>query len=280
LRDIKKKVKNLPVDLLNQKAGIHPSKLKNISFLFIRLEQSLFKLNLRLVLSIALQYKDKGLDLYDLVYEGVRGLKKAAEKFDIEKGYAFSTYAYPWIKEYIRAALASSLPITLPRHVYKLLTKVNAIKQRLASVNGRAPTDEELASEMGISMERFEIVRKAMALAARSNGATPLNYPNPRLNYHERTWEPILNDQGSVLENIISRENQPFEKMSNNVYSSDFMELIKTLPKEESSAIFSRLKGNSYNPSSGSTIQSNYIKGVKRLKRKALSDQIIKPNVN
>lgn len=88
-------------------------------------------------------------------YLGVRGLKKALSKFDPEKGFAFSTYAYPWIKEFMRIALASSLPITLPRHVYRLLLKVKNIQQQMSLISlGRMPTDEETADEMGISIER------------------------------------------------------------------------------------------------------------------------------
>ena len=122
-------------------------------------------------------------------------MKKALSKFDAEKGFAFSTYAYPWIREYIRSALASSLPIALPRHVYRLLVRVRSIQQQMLST-GRVPTDEETAEEMGIPMERFEVVRRAMALAARSNDATPViatsGSSSGRIQFHEATWERVI----------------------------------------------------------------------------------------
>ena len=132
-----------------------------------------------------------------LISAGVRGLKKALSKFDPEKGFAFSTYAYPWIREYIRSALASSLPIALPRHVHRLLMRVRGLQDQMLS-SGRMPTDEETAEEMGIPIERFEVVRRAMALASRSNDATPAislagsASASARIQFHEATWERVI----------------------------------------------------------------------------------------
>ena len=174
LRGLRRLSASVPLEVLASRTGIAPNKIQSLVILSLRLEQTLVRVNMRLVASVALQFVGKGMELDDLIYEGVRGLRKAYDKFDVAKGHAFSTYAYPWIKDYIRTALASALPITLPRHVYKLLSKVRAIKSRLSAELGRAPTEQELALEMGISMERYEVVRKAIALADRSNGATPL----------------------------------------------------------------------------------------------------------
>jgi DNA-directed RNA polymerase sigma subunit (sigma70/sigma32) len=127
------------------------------------------------------------------ICSGVRGLKKALSKFDPEKGFAFSTYAYPWIREYIRSALASSLPIALPRHVYKLLLKVRTVQEQMSQLTpNRLPTDEEIAAEMGIPIERFEIVRRAMALAAHSSDNTPPESSGARIQFDEATWERVF----------------------------------------------------------------------------------------
>lgn len=93
-----------------------------------QLQLILLRSNMRLVYSIAMNHQGMGLDINDLIYEGVLGLRKAMVKFDPSRGCAFSTYAYPWIKDYIRAALSKSLPISLPRHVYKLLIKLKFVK--------------------------------------------------------------------------------------------------------------------------------------------------------
>lgn len=117
----------------------------------LKLQQIMLQSNLRLVYYIAIRYQGMGLDLNDLVYEGVLGLQKALSKYDVDRGCAFSTYAYPWIQEYIRAALAKSMPIALPRHVHKLLVKVKAVQGKLFRRYNREPTEEELREELGLS---------------------------------------------------------------------------------------------------------------------------------
>jgi DNA-directed RNA polymerase sigma subunit (sigma70/sigma32) len=92
-----------------------------------KLETIILQTNMRLVYSIALQHQGMGVNIDDLVDEGVLGLRHALSKYDITRGYAFSTYAYPWIKDYMRSALSKALPISLPRHVYKLLVKVHTL---------------------------------------------------------------------------------------------------------------------------------------------------------
>ena len=155
----------MPFENVSRAIGMPTDRLIQLISKSEYIEGILLQGNLRLVHSIALQHQNMGLELDDLVYEGVRGLKKAIAGFDPSKGFAFSTYAYPWIREYIRTALASSLPITLPRNVYRLLLRVRSIQQQFVD-RGVTPTDEELAEEMGVTIERFEVVRKAMALAA------------------------------------------------------------------------------------------------------------------
>ena len=214
-----------------------------------RLERLLLGANLRLVHSIACQHVDQGLDVDDLVSEGVKGLKHAMTRFDPAKGFAFSTYAYPWIREYIRSALASSLPITLPRHVYRLLIRVRALQQQFAE-SGRDATDEELAQEMGISMERFDIVKRAMALAARSNSLTSaesmyMSSAGGRIQYEESTWERIMapHKLGNVVEHVPSYHAQPHAYVEGNQGEMRVAVLsaLNTLPEDEARAIHERL---------------------------------------
>jgi len=286
LRGLRKLSATVPVETLARRTGVSVDKLRSLVLLSLRLEQTLVKVNMRLVASIALQHVGKGMDLDDLVYEGVRGLRKASEKFDLEKGYAFSTYAYPWIKEFIRAALASALPITLPRHVYKLLSKVRAIKSRLSTELGRVPSEQELALEMGISIDRFEVVRKAIALADRSNGATPLVPLELPLPYDESTWEPIVtkDSEGSFVENIFSKELPPDASASMALQSPVVLEALQSLPEEESMAILKRLEYSRVGGGSstegkvgleeGAGSKVLYQKGVRRLRRKIISGRL------
>eukprot|EP00596_Hydrurales_sp_CCMP1899_P001153 CAMPEP_0119033782 /NCGR_PEP_ID=MMETSP1177-20130426/852_1 /TAXON_ID=2985 /ORGANISM="Ochromonas sp, Strain CCMP1899" /LENGTH=286 /DNA_ID=CAMNT_0006990801 /DNA_START=376 /DNA_END=1236 /DNA_ORIENTATION=+ len=260
------------------------------------IEGKLLEVNLRLVHSIAVQHQGMGLELNDLVYEGVKGLKKALSRFDPEKGFAFSTYAYPWIREYIRLALASSLPIALPMHVYRLLVKVRAVQERLASL-GRPPTDEEMAEELCISMERFEVVRRALALAEHSSDKTPALSDSARIliRFDEATWERIVatEKQGSVLEHVVSEQMQPqaqTEREQSEITGAVLMAL-NTLPEEESRAIHERLGLGTFSTTDIRTDKGTgvlkfsemeidtvaaknlYQKGVRRLRRRAYDDK-------
>ena len=241
LRDLNHARNTIPMKTLTERTGLKAETIKKLDYIYGRLEEKLLNVNLRLVLKVALSYLDKGLDFNDLMHEGIRGLKRAAEKFDSSKGVCFSTYAYPWIQVYIKAALASSLPITLPRHVYQLLTKVYAVKNRLYLTTGRQATEEELATELGISMERFQVVKKAIALAERGNMDKNDDVPVP---YHESTWEATVSDEmcsDVTVENVISHTTQPTWSTTNTVINQKLYGVLKSLPQEENEAIFNHL---------------------------------------